>query len=86
MLLFSFLAFHSPSTKTFSLTESHETTQSAWIDGSRAWINAATGQCTFNSTPPHLDRHVGQVNSEIDTNLNFSLYTRANGESVAEAP
>ena len=34
---------------------------------------------------PHLDGHVGQVNSEIDTNLNFSLYTRANGESVAEA-
>jgi hypothetical protein len=51
MLLFSFLAFHSPSTKTFSITETHETTHSARIDGWIAWGTAATGQGTFNSTP-----------------------------------
>jgi hypothetical protein len=50
-LLFHFSVFHFSPPKTFSLTEIHETTQSAWIDGSRAWINAATTQGTFNSSP-----------------------------------
>jgi len=114
--------------KTFLLAESREATQSAWIDGSRAWVTAATGQGTLNattriwsgtsalleqtkatpawggygsSTPQlgpsshhqggvvihgYVDGHVGQVNNEIDTHLYFSLYTRGDGEAVAETP
>ena len=114
--------------KTFALAETRETTQSAWIDGSRAWVTAATGQGVINATArtwtgtsslleqwkatpawagyggttPQLgpssqhqggivvhgyaDGHVGLVNSEIDTNLYFSLYTRGDGETVSETP
>jgi len=70
--LFHFLFFHFSPPKTSSPTDIRKTTQLAWIDCSWAWIIAATGQGTFNS-PPHLNEQVGQVNSEIDTNLNFSL-------------
>jgi len=34
----------------------------------------------------YADGHVGRVNSELDTNLYFSLSTRVDGESVAETP
>jgi hypothetical protein len=114
--------------KTFMLAETREVTQAAWMDGSRAWVTAATGQGTFNATartwsgtpalleqnkatpawagygtttprlgPPsqhqggivihgHADGHVGQVSNEIDTNLYFSLYTRGDNETIADAP
>lgn len=34
----------------------------------------------------YVDGHVGQVSSEIDTNLYFSLYTRGDNEAIADAP
>ena len=66
--------------KTFSLAEIREATQSAWIDGSRAWVTAAI------VVHGYADGHVGQVGSEIDTNLYFPLYTGADGEAVAATP
>jgi hypothetical protein len=32
------------------------------------------------------DGRVGEVRSEVDTNLCFSLYIRADGESVSDTP
>ena len=35
--------------KTFGLVETRETVNSAWIDGSRAWVTGATGASNFNT-------------------------------------
>ena len=107
--------------------------QSAWIDGARAWVTAANGAATFNSTArnwgtptnssllenartsafdydgyssatpsghlgpssqhqggivlhAYVDGHVGQVTNEIDSNLYYSLYSRADGEALTDIP
>jgi len=121
--------------KTFALVESREPVQSAWVDGTRAWVTAAggggDGTATFNSTSRnwgtpansallenakttgfnwqgytgaagvlgassqhqggivlhgYVDGHVGQVTNEIDANLYYSLYSRADGEALTDIP
>jgi prepilin-type N-terminal cleavage/methylation domain-containing protein len=123
--------------KTFALAETRELVNSAWIDGSRAWLTAAggggVGTSAFDSTNRrwdsgtptnsallenakttgfnwqgytgaagvlgpssqhqggivihcYVDGHVGQVTNEIDANLYYSLYSRADGEALTEIP
>jgi hypothetical protein len=121
--------------KTFGLVESREPVQSAWVDGTRAWVTAAggagDGTAAFNSTNrnwgtpansallenakttgfnwqgytgaagvlgassqhqggivlhTYVDGHVGQVTNEIDANLYYSLYSRADGEALTDIP
>jgi prepilin-type N-terminal cleavage/methylation domain-containing protein len=121
--------------KTFALVESREPVQSAWIDGTRAWVTAASGASTWDSTNRrwdggtptnsallenaktssanwawqgytgangvlgpssqhqggivlhcYVDGHVGQVTNEIDANLYYSLYSRADGEALTDIP
>jgi hypothetical protein len=34
----------------------------------------------------YVDGHVGQVTNEIDANLYYSLYSRADGEALTDIP